>query len=203
MTTFLVQRVAFSTLALALAAHVAFVGSARAQAHLQPVIGVGYVANAPEELAGAMIWGLIPGLGGWGLYVDAKLDTSPESNRSNFLGVTPELVDSLFPEDGRLNARDSWRGFNVAVVRPLTPQFAVYVGAGYAEWTRYYEFFDPDGQRGLHGFYWGESPNESGSTTNFLAGAILSAGKWIRFHFGGETRPGGLTVGASLVWPPR
>lgn len=171
-------------------------------AHLQPMMGVGYVANAPQLMVGGTVWGLVPGLRGFGLYVDFKLDPSDETDRMNFVREwTPQ--DAAGFGDRHFSTENRWRSVNLALLRPLTREFSVYAGAGYSEWTRYREYVDPVGERGFAGFYWVEDRDGSGSTMNLLGGVFLRMGSRIRAQFGVESQPGGVTVGLSYTIPSR
>lgn len=166
--------------------------------------GIGYVANAPQLLAGAGAYATFPLLGGLGFYLDAKFDVNGPSREDNFESALTALeVEDQIPGVALVGSEDSWRSFNIAVVRPLTPAFMVYLGAGYATRTRYHEYRDPKGERGLLGLLWAEAPHEESSTVNGLFGGFLRLGRPLDFQFGFETAPRGFTVGGSLRLPPR
>ncbi len=103
--------------------------------------------------------------------------------------------------DQFVESTDSWWTVNVAVVKPLTRQLALYAGAGMSERTGYREYYDPDRELGRVGYYWVENPEISEGNVNFLAGAIFTLTGYLNFHFGGETTPGGFTVGMSWSFP--
>lgn len=168
-----------------------------------PLLGVGYVADAPQILAGVAVWGLIPGLRGFGLYLDAKLDLSNPSDRPEYEpGLTATQVqDSLGHEE--FESEDSWNTFNVAVLHPITSEMIGYVGAGYARRTRYREYLDPDFGLGNYGYYWVDDPAGSGHSVNVLAGLLLRISRRFRVQFGAETKPAGFTFGVSAIYPGR
>jgi hypothetical protein len=168
-----------------------------------PLFGVGYVANAPQMLAGGAVWGVIPGLRGFGLYLDFKTSLGSASNNANFEeGLTAAEAQEAYGDEF-FDQEDDWRAVNVALVRPLTPELIVYVGGGVSWNTHYQEFWDPTFERGDIGWYWVEDPAESGSYANIMAGGFLRIAPRIRIQFGGETKPAGFTVGVSLNQPAR
>lgn len=176
-----------------------------AQGRSEPVplrFGVGYVANAPEMMAGGAGYVILPVLGGVGLYVDAKFDLSSPEDEDNFdPGLTAQDVDDELGDEFIDNA-SSWRSFNAAVVRPLTPSLMMYAGAGYVQETAYREYHDDTGTRGLAGYYWVESPDEDATRVNVLIGMFLRLTPWVNAQFGVESAPRGATVGASITLPP-
>jgi hypothetical protein len=184
-------------LALVAAALFLLPGSAKAQSGM---LGFGYVTNAPQELVGGTIWGLIPGLSGWGLYADAKLNPSDRStDEFYFKDLSPADVDELYPRDKELKSEEIWRSFDVAVVRHITPELMLYVGGGYAYRDVYLRYLDPAQQRGQFGHYWIKDEEHSEGTVNVMGGALLRISNRLRLQFGGETAPTGFTVGASIV----
>ncbi|MGH7476486.1 MAG: hypothetical protein ACRELD_09370 [Longimicrobiales bacterium] len=160
-------------------------------------VGIGYVANAPDLLAGGGAYAIFPLLGGLGVYVDAKFDVdSPGSEDTFTREITREQAEAF--GDLTFQVQDSYRSFNAALVRPLSPTFTLYAGAGYAQWSRYYEYRDPSQERGFAGFYWVEEPDEAGSRLNLLGGAFMRISRWIDIQVGLESAPRGFTVGASV-----
>ncbi|HEU5211067.1 MAG TPA: hypothetical protein VFU06_16845 [Longimicrobiales bacterium] len=165
-----------------------------------PAFGVGYAANAPELLAGAAAWFVVPALGGIGLYADAKFDVdSPARGDTYEADLTAAEVDSELGDEYR-DSEGSWRSFNIAVVRPVTPSLMLYAGGGYARETMYRQYVDATGSRGLGGVYWVRSPDENGSSVNFLAGMFLRLGRHLNAQFGLDSAPRGFGVGMSLVF---
>lgn len=166
-----------------------------------PRFGIGYVGNAPDLLAGGGAYAILPVLGGIGLYVDAKFDTSPGSAEDGFIaGLTAREVDDEIGDDFR-DDDSSWRSFNAAIVRPLTPSFMLYGGLGHARETVYRQYYDDTGERGLAGYYWVESPEDERSQLNVLLGMFLRMTPRLNAQFGFETMPRGGTVGLSLLLP--
>ena len=179
-------------------------GVVAAQSSGPAVFGIGYAANAPDLMVGAAVWGLIPGLDGWGLYADAKLDPDDPSADDFFVaGLTPGEIDTQYPDDEEFAQEDRWRSFNVAVVRVVTPELMLYGGGGYAARDAYRQYLDPERSRGNFGFYWVEDADASTTELNLMVGALLRVSSRLRLQFGGETAPRGFTVGASLVFGGR
>lgn len=165
-------------------------------------VGIGYVAAAPDLMAGGAAYVLMPLAGGIGVYVDAKLDASNPSRKSNFEpGLTAEQAESQGDDYGI--STDSWRAFDVALIRPIRPALAVYAGAGYAGKTKYSEYYDNTGTRGLVGHYWVEDPTAKKSTVNVMAGLFLRMGRFLNAQMGVESAPGSFTVGISVLLPPQ
>lgn len=190
--------VAGAAVALALSA-----SEASAQSHMEPMFGLGYVANAPHMLAGGSVWGLIPGLRGFGLYLDFKTSVGSASDNANFEdGLTAAEAREAYGDE-TFDQEDDWRSINAAILRPLTPELTVYVGGGVAWNTHYQEFWDPSFERGDIGWYWVEDTEVSGSHLNVLAGGLLRIAPRVRIQFGGELEPAGFTVGLSIVQPAR
>jgi hypothetical protein len=144
---------------------------------------------------------VLPVLGGLGVYVDGKLDTSPPSDHPGFESdLTAQQVDDEIGDEFQ-GDESSWRSFNVALVRPVTPSLMVYAGAGYARESAYRQYYDESLTRGQGGLYWVESPAEDESTVNVLVGMFLRMTSHINAQFGVENAPRGVTVGLSLVLP--
>lgn len=166
-----------------------------------PVFGFGYVANAPELFAGGAAYLVLPVLGGLGLYVDAKFDTSARSGEDSFEpGLTARQVDDEIGDEYQ-DDDASWRTFDAALVRPITPSLMLYAGAGYAEESAYRQYRDETQTRGIGGLYWVESPDEDRTTVNLLAGMFLRMTHRLNAQFGVESAPRGFTVGMSVVLP--
>jgi hypothetical protein len=167
--------------------------------------GIGYVANAPSMMAGVGAYILFPGLlHGWGLYGDAKFDPSSPAHDPYFLhNMTAQQVeDSVQGVEFRYHT-DSWQGFNLAVVRPVTPALMLYVGGGYAKRQRYNSYRDPAQQLGQLGLFWAQATDQTETTLNFMVGGFLRMSRYLTFQTGIETRPVGFTVGGWFKFPPR
>jgi len=164
--------------------------------------GIGYVANAPESMAGIGGYVILPALGGIGLYLDAKFDPTDPSDKSGFeAGLTAEQVRETVPGNEFIKDESSWQSFNAAVVRPLNPYLIVYAGGGVAKRTVFELYEEPSGTWGMSGVLWVEAPDREETRVNFMLGAILRLSSRISTHFGFETEPTGVTVGASVRVP--
>lgn len=166
-----------------------------------PRLGVGYVVNAPSMYLGFSGFAVTPVWGGIGLYVDAKFDRdSPMDEQSYIDSLTVQIVEDEIGDEF-VGEEDEWKGFNAALVRPLSPQLMVYLGAGYAERERYWRYQDPGQGRGTGGFYWVRNLEESGSEINVLGGAFFRITSNIALQFGLESMPRGMTVGGAYSIP--
>lgn len=169
-----------------------------------PRFGASYVANAPDLMGGIGGYVLFPALGGLGLYVDAKFDLDSPARDDIFIPThTAQQVEDEIEGVRFINDSESWRSFNAALVRPLTPALMLYAGAGIATRKRYREYEDPDSELSELGVFLVEAPDEEWTTVNGLVGGFLRMSRWLDFQFGLETRPRGFTVGASLRLPPQ
>jgi hypothetical protein len=165
------------------------------------MLGVGYVANGPHMFLGGTVWGLIPGLNGWGLYVDAKMGITDPANYEGFEpGIENSEVD---PQHLPVDNDAYWRAFNVAVTRALTDELVVYAGGGWAVKTQYREWWEQSEVLGRLGYYWVEDVSGSTEGVNLMAGGFLRLSSSVRLQFGGELLPLGFTIGASFVIPGR
>lgn len=161
-------------------------------------VGVGYVANAPDELFGAGAFVLLRS--GFGLYLDAKMSHDSPGRESHFLAdMSLQTAEAL--GDTNLREKDAFRSFNAALLRRISGDAAAYLGAGLSRRTRYHEFEDETGGRGFGGFYWVREPEATKNQLNVLGGILIHAGRHVVFQFGLETEPSGATVGAALGLP--
>jgi hypothetical protein len=160
--------------------------------------GVGYVANTPDLLGGVGGHVVFPAFGGLGVFADVKFDWESPSResefRDNMTAAEVLQVEGVRP----VRSSDSWRSYNIGLVRPVLPSLKLYAGAGYAVRTRYRFFFDPDEELGEFGFIWVESPGEEKTTVNALFGGFMRVSRVVSFQIGIETAPRGLTVGVML-----
>lgn len=180
------------------------VPSARPLAPLQPRVGVGYTPNIPHQFAGASLHYLTPDvLGGLGFYVDAKFDTSSPRDEEGYLpDLTAEQVEAT-RNDPVFQREWSWQSINFALMRPINPTFVVYAGGGYSRGVQFNQYVDPEAEMGRLGYYWVEEDRIAGAYANFIGGAFFQVGRNVAFQFGGESRPGGFTLGVSYLLPLR
>jgi hypothetical protein len=165
--------------------------------------GIGYVANAPEAMAGASGYVVLPWWRGVGLYVDAKLDVSgPTTERGYEPGVTAaEIVGGQY-RNVLIKEESSWRSVNAGLLRPVTPFLALYGGAGVARKTLF-KLYQVDRGSGLGegGVVWAEDSGSQETRLNLMTGLIMRLTSRVSSHFGFETQPRGLSVGLSLRLP--
>lgn len=147
---------------------------------------LGYAANAPRQLLGAGTAFLWPQFGGWGLYGDVKV-----SHDAPARGAVRPDADSGDDEFGQ---RGAWRSVNVALVKVLGPEFALYAGGGLGDRTMYVRFTDT-----ATGIYWVEDDGQSGRFANGMAGMFFRLTPRFVFQMGAETAPSGFTAGMHIV----
>ncbi len=176
---------------------------------LGPQFGVGFVGNAPDAMVGGGGYVLLPELGpitgGIGLYVDFKWNLDdPASDREYVEGLTPA---EFLNDPDRVSAdfrrtEPSWWSINAAVVRPLTPFLLGYAGGGLARKTEYDLYnVSPNDPAGVGGLVLVKNPDGEETRLNLMAGIIMRLTASVSTHFGFETQPRGLTIGASLRLP--
>jgi hypothetical protein len=158
-------------------------------------LAVGYVVNAPQQLLGLGAWTVPSSLHPWGLYADVKLRVNSPARDELDRSLTPDqaeaLGDNFFKDDS------AWTTTNLALVRVINPDLALYLGAGVSWRTTYFQYVR-DVERGPAGQYWVEDDEQSGTFANVMAGALFRATPRWGFQFGAETAPAGATVGVHL-----
>ena len=168
-----------------------------------PRIGVGYVTNAPNMFLGGSAHFVADFAGGLGLYVDYKRSTSSPRDESDFIdSLTVADVENL-PGHEQDFEEDAWWSVNGALVRPISRELMLYVGAGYTNEDVYWRYNSDDPDLGSFGRYWVADEEASGGRVNFLGGAFLRMSRRISLQFGLETEPSGFTVGGSYSLPLR
>jgi hypothetical protein len=176
-------------------------GAMGEQFQFRPRLGAGYVSNIPNQFVGISGHVLSGRAGGIGLYVDVKFDLESPADEQSYIDdlTAAEVEDEL---GHRLIRRDgSWTTINVALMRPLAPQFVLYAGAGYSDGNNFREYVDESGQMGTFGHYWVRDEEASGPGLNLMGGAMLQIAPSLALQLGGESRPGGFTVGVSYLMP--
>jgi hypothetical protein len=165
--------------------------------------GIGYAVDAPSMMAGVGAYVLFPALHGWGLYADAKFDISSPAHDPYFLHMTAQQVQDSVQNVQYRNHQESWQGFDLAVIRPVTPALMLYVGGGYAKRRVYDYFWDPAQNLGQLGLFWAQATDETTTTLNFMFGGFFRMGRYLAFQTGIEFRPLGFSLGGFLKFPPR
>lgn len=169
----------------------------RASLRSLPLIGIGYVANAPNMLLGGAAIAAWDVLGGLGLYVDAKFSHDPPS-RSGFVDGT--LAD-VGEGDRFFRAESGWRSFNVALLRPVTDELVLYLGGGVTREEAFEQFYDDSEERGEFGYYWLEDEEASGNRANVVGGAFFRFADWLLFQVGFDAEPVAMNIGAMYRLP--
>jgi hypothetical protein len=194
-----------ATLAIAAAACVASVSSAQAQVAGRADFSnaryytLGYVVNAPQVLIGAGATLLNPT--GIGFFANVRVSNDSPGGRSNFMpGVT---VDQALNEFGDFFFKDEsrWLVLSGGLTRVISPELAVYAGAGLARREYYREFEDPARVRGEFGYYWIEDTEFSGDYLNLLGGLFFRAGRNLVMQLGVDSEPRGMTIGVHIGLP--
>lgn len=167
----------------------------------QPEWMVGYVTNLPHQPVGGAVAAIPPGLGGWGLYLDAKSGAASPADDSSFMDeVTRQEAEAQFG-DLFQNDRSVWTSLNVAVVRAFRPDVVVYVGGGASREESFVRFLDQQRERGdTFGNYWVRDPEAEGWRANMIAGMFFRIARHIAISFGAEAAPAGFTVGGLAIF---
>jgi hypothetical protein len=157
---------------------------------------VGYVANAPQQVLGIGAWTMPSPRHGWGLYADVKLSADSPAGDVLDRAMTPadaeQLGDDFFKETA------AWTTVNMALVRGVSAELAVYLGGGVSWRTTYLQYVDGTLTRGEFGQYWVVDDELTGVRPNVLGGALFRAASRVVFQFGAEAAPAGVTVGVHL-----
>lgn len=160
-------------------------------------LSVGYVANVPDQFLGISVMTVGPAWRGWGLYADFKQSTdSPADDPTFEAGTTAsdaQLAGAEFTNES------DWTTFNIALVRALTPDFALYAGGGYSKRTVYREFQRNPGLDGSP-FFWIRDDGVQQDHMNLTGGAFLRVIGPFIFQIGFETAPGGATAGVAVAF---
>jgi len=164
--------------------------------------GLGYVANAPDAMVGGSAYVLLPHAGGIGLYVDAKFNPSDQTSERGWDPSVTSLEVAGREGSKFIRTEESWKSYNVALMRPVSTSLIIYAGAGVAKLTRYdlYEV-DPLSDIGLSGVAWTLNPATAETKTNLMVGIMMRLTSFVTAQFGYETQPSGVTVGASVRLP--
>jgi hypothetical protein len=172
----------------------------RHQFTTSPILGIGYVANAPTLFRGGGVVLLNPRLVGF--FADVKMSGQSPADRGNFEATwTPGHANEF--GDWPLTTESSWLTVNGGLTRVVTPELALYGGLGYVRRRAFEEWVDLEGERGEFGYYWVEDERLSGTYLNVLGGALIRGGNRIMFQVGGELLPAGITLGVHYSVPLR
>ena len=175
-----------------------------------PRLGIGYVTNAPNIFTGAMAYVVLDVFGGLGLYIDAKVKMDTPSDRDDYIDDLSVAQVSAIPLQREREDGFGWRSVSVGLIRPISPELMVYVGAGYTEEDVYIRYEDQGNylyELGLvdaplvGGRYWVQDLQQSGEHVNLLAGLFFRMTEHVALQFGVESQPQGVTVGGSYSIP--
>jgi hypothetical protein len=156
----------------------------------------GYVANAPQQLLGVGAWAMPSPRHRWGLYADGKRRFESPAGDALDRTMTPADADAL--GDRFFKEAAAWTTVNLAAVRGLSSDLAVYLGGGLSRRTMYVQYVDETQTRGQGGQYWVVDDDLTGTFVNVLGGAFFRATARVAFQFGAEAAPAGATVGVHL-----
>lgn len=170
--------------------------------------GVGYAGVVPDAILGAGVFRMF-GTRGLGVFADWKMTESGASGDPDY--CPPQIAvcteDWVLSErnDMRLDVADEWLIFNAGLVYAVTRELALMAGAGLARHETFAEYFhdedDPELRITSSGAYFVDVEPQPGWGAQFVAGAMIRAGRRIAFRFGYETAPGGMSFGAYIVLP--
>jgi len=165
--------------------------------------GFGWAAAFPDAMLGAGVFHIFEGTK-WGILAEAKIPHDSNKRSPDYQGdLTLEAVFADFPEEKRIEippAQEEWRLLNVALIRALTPESALYLGGGFAQKSVVREFGDnSEAPLTRSGFYFVEDGEETGWHPNVIGGVLLRGGDHIAFTAGFESAPLVLSLGIYYV----
>jgi hypothetical protein len=170
----------------------------------RPHLGIGYVANAPNMMAGGGAYAIFDVLGGLGLYIDAKFDIeTPEGDDYFESGLSADEAVNTVPGIEFVERENSFRSLNFALVRPVGSQLLVYLGGGVVEVSQYHLYQGESEELGQGGVFWVEDTDWEEVRGNLMLGAFLQLSSFLSFQVGLETEPKGFTAGVSFRLPNR
>jgi hypothetical protein len=169
----------------------------------RPHFAVGYAANAPNLMGGGGAYLVTRYFGGIGVYLDAKFDVENPSGDRNFeSGLTADDVLDQVVGAQFIKREASYRSFNAALVRPVSPYLIVYAGGGLVQRSYYHLYEAPsEPDLGYAGVFWVKAPSEDDTQANFMLGVFMRVSSFLSTQAGIETQPRGFTVGASFRLP--
>ena len=165
--------------------------------------GIGYAAVIPAALLGAGAYKFF-GSSGVGVFADWKMTPTSLTGDSEYCppGITEctvTWVNLNKPFHVRIKDVDEWLVFNAGAVYAVTPEFALMLGGGMVEQTRFHEFLDlsedPADRVTPTGRYYVDDPGASGWKPQVVGGLLIRAGSRFVFRFGYETAVSGVSVG--------
>jgi hypothetical protein len=170
----------------------------------RPHLGLGYVVNAPNMMAGVGGYAIFDVLGGLGLYIDAKFDIETPAGDDYFeSGLSVEEAENTVPGIEFVESENSFRALNFALVRPVNPQLLVYVGGGVVNVSQYHLYQSDSDGLGQGGVFWVEDTDWDEVRGNLMVGAFFRLSSFLSSQVGFETEPRGFTAGLSVRLPNR
>jgi hypothetical protein len=177
-------------------------GIAAAQAESN-LVGVGFSANLPHQRLGGSVYIVGAPLPNWGVYADIKrFTTSPVDRHGYTDAYTAEQAEDLYG-DRLFRYDDIWSTVNAAIVRRVSPDLLLYLGAGASTRRQYLEYLDESQERGIGGLYTVEDPRAAGTYANVLGGVLVRAMPRVWIQLGVENVPRGATLGFGYTLPLR
>lgn len=175
--------------------------------------GVGYTAVMPDAMLGVGGFYMPQGRR-WGLFVDAKRTGSSVTGRSDYCPppARPPNLESCTAaavgeewNDVLVKTLEEHSIVNAGGVIPLTDEFAILLGVGVARSREIHEFaemvgVDEDWRVSDNGSYFAPVDVDARQRIQGVAGMLFRAGDRLAVRFGYETAPGGISVGAYLVF---
>lgn len=139
----------------------------------------------------------------WGWFAEVKIPHDSKRRSPDFQGdLTLARVLDEFEPNARIpvGRYQEWHILNLALVRALSAESAIYLGGGMARKSVLQEFGDnSDPPLSRTGFYFVEDADESGWDPNLVAGVILRGGERVGFATGFETITQTITLGILIV----
>ncbi|TVR64908.1 MAG: hypothetical protein EA422_05440 [Gemmatimonadales bacterium] len=156
------------------------------------LLGVGYTGVIPDAAAGAGVL-FFPSESRLGFFAEGKTTWGTLRDEPSFL----DDPGTFGPGISRLRKEDEWNVFNGGVVLALNPDFAVLIGGGLAQRTRFVEFVDVAEEFS----FLVEDPQKSGNRPNGVVGFVLRVGSQVALRFGMESDPRMVSLGGYFLIP--
>ena len=176
--------------------------------HLGMRTGVGYAGSMPDILLGASVFHLFSD-GGFGAVVDFKMGHETLKGDPSYMDEwTTEWVLENRPNDVPLRSgaerstrHDEWMVVNLGVMRPLTGDFAVILGAGAANRSAIDEFDTTEVGVTPTQWYYVSNEGASGWELNLHGSAVIRAGRNVLLRFGYDRGPRMISFGGYWALP--
>lgn len=156
------------------------------------LLGVGYTGVIPDAAAGAGVL-FFPSQRRLGLFGEGKTTWGTLRDEPSFV----EDPVAFGPGISRLRKEDEWTVFNAGILLALNPDFALLMGGGLAQRTRFVEFVDVAEEFS----FLVEDPEKSGNRANAVVGFVLRVGSQVALRFGMESDPRMISLGGYFLIP--